>query len=316
MQPNAVKANRLLPLQPPPPERDRTMSTLVIGGNSRLGKVLVEQFTHNGTSFLATSRRNNPPGSREAHLDFTDCDNWQVPPDISAAVIIAGLTNFASCENDPALAHQVNCVAIPSLARRLLEKGIFTCFISTNTVFKADSPQVEDAPVCPGMLYAQQKAEAEAAIRKHALELQATHLSAVLRITKNVSLDTSPFGDWLAILRTGGVITAFSDLFFAPVLFANSAHAITQVLTHRQPGIFHLSGEADISYAEFARTLVNELAPDRCQVAAKTSQESGARLLYAHPVTALRLTHLSRNIGLSPVPLTTIVDFFREALAS
>jgi len=292
------------------------MSTLVIGGDSRLGKVLIGQLIHNRSHFLSTSRRKNLSGPDQVPLDFTDCDNWQVPPNVTAAVIIAGMTNFASCESDPALAHHINCVAIPAIARRLFEKDIFTCFISTNTVFKADTPQAEDAPVSPDMRYAHQKAEAEAAIQKHASELQVSHLSATLRITKNVSLDTSPFGDWLAMLRSGGVITAFSDLCFAPVLFANSAHAITQVLTHRQPGIFHLSGEADISYASFAMRLVRELAPDRCTVVAKTSQEAGARLLYVHPVTALRLTDRSRAIGLSPIPLTAIIDFFRQALAS
>ena len=292
------------------------MRTLVIGGDSRLGKVLLESLAKNGTPFLATSRRNNPPNANQTFLDFTDCDNWQPTQDIDAAVIIAGVTNFASCKNDPALAHRINCVALPSVARRLLANGVFTCFISTNTVFMADSPQSEDDQVCPGMLYARQKAEAEEAIRKHAADQKASHLFATLRITKNVSIDTSPFGDWMNALRTGGTIKAIRDLWLAPILFSHSAHAIIQVLTHRQPGIYHLSGESDISYADFAKHLVYQLAPDRCNVVAMTSREAGINLIYNHPITALCLTKSSRDIGLSPIPLSAVIDFFRKNLPS
>ena len=55
------------------------------------------------------------------------------------------------------------------------------------------------------------------------------------------------------------------------------------------PGIFHLSGEKDISYSDFALKLVNYLNLDENFVSVIKSEDIGVKLIYNHHITALNM---------------------------
>lgn len=289
------------------------MSILIIGGDSRLAQSLYPLLQERGYQVFRTTRRSNiNKASNWLYLHLPSIDDFHIPKQIDAAVFIGGVTSYDDCINHPNYAYEVNCNAIPKLAKKLLEAGIYVCFVSTNTVFKCKSIPHEHYPVCPGFKYAELKAETESKLQAIAEEInQINHLS-IMRLTKNVSIDTSPFGQWIDAIRDKKHINAFNDLYFAPICFTDSAHAIQLLLKTHKPGIFHLSGERDINYYDFAIGLYQFLELDTNLIISVQSKNIGVQLAYNHPVTALGMQYTHQQLGLNTIPLTRIYSYFKS----
>lgn len=292
------------------------MSKLIIGGDSRLGKVLCSYLRHekDADKVFKTTRRQITLTPDQIYLNLPDIENFQIPEDIDAVAFIGGVTSYDECNRNPDYAYKVNCSAIPELAERFLSLGIYVCFISTNTVFKCDFVPREDTPVCPGFRYAKLKAITEAKLQETAERLGKIKNLSILRLTKNISIDTSPFGSWLEAIRDNKPIQAFNDLYFAPIRFVDSAMAIQMLLKTHQNGIFHLSGERDVSYYEFAVGLCEHLGIDSSLILDTKSTDLGVKLAYNHPITALDMSYTHQALGLSPIPLTTIYSHLQKHL--
>jgi dTDP-4-dehydrorhamnose reductase len=85
-----------------------------------------------------------------------------------------------------------------------------------------------------------------------------------------------PFASWSQRLRGGGPVEAFDDLVLAPLTLDEVVRAIRQVIDRRLTGVVHLSGLADVTYAEFAKAMAVSLgrSPD---VVRSTSSASAGR---------------------------------------
>jgi len=294
------------------------MAVLIIGGDSRVSRELIPVLTGKGEKVYATTRRTDRisvAGEISLFLDLSNVEGFHIPDDVDSMVIIGGVVDYGECTNSYDYAYQVNCVNIPQLARAMLGQGGYVCFISTNTVFKSEAGlPSEDDKRSPGFPYAELKACAEEKLEQVVVGLDCQERFCILRLTKNVGLDTPPFGDWIAAFAREEKITPFKDLFFAPIRFADSAHAIEVVLEKRQGGIFHLSGERDIDYAEFAVELCRYLGLRDSLVAGVRSVDMGVSLVYNHPITALAMNSTCEHLGLEPVPLTKIYELLGRLL--
>lgn len=286
------------------------MSILIIGGDSRLAKSFVLRYSEH--NIYRTSRR-SALNANEIFLELNEIDDFNIPKDVTSAVIMGGVTNYQACVNDYSYAYNINCVAVPSLIKKLLENNIYVCFISTNTVFKFTRglPKETDL-VCPGFSYASLKAQTEQVITRISVEVKKEHLLSILRLTKNVCNRTSPFNDWIDKLGAKQPIYSLSDLYFAPITFFHSADVIFKLLSQKKPGIFHFSGEHDISYAEFALQLVDYLSIDKALVKVVKSSDIGINLVYNHPITALDMTATSSRLGISPIPLVEVFNYIKK----
>lgn len=294
------------------------MAILVVGGDSRLSRELIPRLVLKGNTVYATTRRSGRvslAGERSVFLDLADIGSFTIPPEVEQMVVVGGVVDYGECTNQPGYACRVNCENIPALAGRLLERGGYVCFISTNTVFKFKEGLPDENSVrCPGFSYAQIKAQAEERLETLADRLNARNRLGILRLTKNVGRDTSPFGEWLKRLSAREVIRPFSDLYFAPVRFSDSAYAIEKVLERAAGGVFHLSGERDIDYAEFARGLCRHLGLPETLILGMRSTEAGVKLTYNHPITALGMLITEKVLGLKPVPLRQVYDLLGELM--
>jgi len=290
------------------------MSILIIGGDSRLSKELISLLKKDNQEFFRTTKR-RIISDDQIYLDLIDANNFKIPQNVDSAVIVGGVTSYDDCINRYDHAYHVNCNSIPLLVGKLLQKDVYTCFISSNTVFKFTKglPREYDKP-CPGFEYAYLKAETEKKIIQISKQLNKQNNLSILRLTKNVSWDTSPFGKWIDQIQKGGRISAFNDLYFAPVRFSDSANAIQIILKTKTPGIFHLSGEDDISYSDFAIKLANYLKLDNEIVLSIKSSDIGVNLVYNHLITALDMTMTTSILGLKPITLVDVFEYFRTAL--
>jgi dTDP-4-dehydrorhamnose reductase len=292
------------------------MAILIIGGDSKLSKVLVPRLKNSNLQVFRTTRR-NIIADDQILLNFDQITEFHLPKNITVAVIVGGITDYGICESNFTYAHFINCVQIPSLVGHLLNNGVYVCYISTNTVFTSpDSLPTEYETHSPSFNYASFKSKAEHQILMQALRVKQSTSLSILRLTKNVGHSTPPFDSWVQALSSGQNITPFVDLFFAPILFSHSAEAIYNIICRKISGIFHLSGEADISYADFAKGLISIADLNPNLVKRVSSKDVGVNLAYSHPITGLDMKLTSQLLGLQPVPVNDVYKYLVSRIHS
>jgi dTDP-4-dehydrorhamnose reductase len=266
--------------------------TLIIGGDSRIGGALLQQYRSEKRPVIATSRRNDSPAAGLLQLDLTEnLRDWELPAQIDAAILAASITRIEACERDPEGTARINVDAVSELARRLAEAGAFVVFLSTNQVFDGLVPfRRPDEPVSPRTEYGRQKAEAERRI------LALGESAAVVRLTKILEPTVPLFTEWTRSLRSGRPIEPFDDMVIAPVPLSCAVCILQQIALRRRGGIYQVSGPRDISYAE-----IGHLAARHVGASPRLVRPISARA--TQRVTEYIPQHTTLNIdGLREVP--------------
>ncbi len=247
------------------------MRVLIIGGDSVVGAAFALSLTQRGAVVYATTRRRDNIHGNRFYLDLAEGDVDAIAlPAVDAAFFCAAVSGFAVCRSDPVLARRVNVENTGKLVRRLTERGVYSVLLSSTAVFDFQMPHVlAQSPVRPLTMLGQTKAEAE-----HIFLRPEGH-GSVLRLTKVVTPDAPLFMKWIAALRRGAHIAAFSDLHIAPISLDDATHAMLAVARDRGAGVYQVSGANDISYFEVACHLAKmmNLPPDH--VRSESAIESG-----------------------------------------
>ena len=285
------------------------MKVLIVGGDSRLSKFIEKNFVNSNTQYIKTSRKNT---SNSIHLDFNFINEFKIPTNLSHAIIVGGVTSYDDCENNYEYACKINCKNIPQLVSQLLKNDIFVLYISTNTVFKYNSLPKENDKPSPGFSYANLKYISEQKITSIASDISRTNKLSILRLTKNVCNNTSPFNNWLNCINEKKKFNAFNDLYFAPITFENSSKAILSIINNNYSGIFHLSGEKDLSYSDFANGFLDFLNLDKNLCKNLKSTEIGVKLLYNHPITALDMSYTEKKLNIQKIKLSEIYTYLSQ----
>jgi dTDP-4-dehydrorhamnose reductase len=230
------------------------MSLLIIGGDGLIGKYLQRACFEQSLHYRATSRRDSMGGDLLKWDLEGEPSTWEIPRASTVAVICAAATRLSECESNPRRARKVNVEAPTLIARILQEKGLFIILLSTSLVFGGHRQAAHwNDPLQPETAYGRQKADAESAIMATGPQV------AILRITKVVHPGLRLFTDWEKCLRRGVTIEPFNDVVFSPVPVNDVADAILEIARAFEPGIFQLSGERDITYAEAATLLASRI---------------------------------------------------------
>ena len=288
------------------------MKCLIIGGDSKLSQKLIPLLRANNIEYYSTSRRKKK-SKKSIFLDLESIDNFLIPKNTTSALIIGGITNYDICKNNYEYAYNINCIQIPKLFSRLIKKNIFTVFVSTNTVFKFKKkiPNEKNIPN-PSFEYSKLKRITEQKLIEISKKNDKKKYLSILRLTKNVSVDTSPFGTWIKNINENKPITALKDLYFSPITFEDSSKILIHLIQKKKSGIFHLSGEKDISYSEFSLKFLNFLNKDSNFVNSKNSKQLGLNLVYNHNVTALSMRYTSNKINFYPIQLEKIFIYLAK----
>jgi dTDP-4-dehydrorhamnose reductase len=246
-------------------------AALVVGATGRLGAALVRALRAAGEQCLATRRR-GPVAADQITLDLEASapEDFEVPPGVDRAFLCAAVSSEAACRAEPARSRRLNVESSVALAQRLASLGIFVVFPSTDRVFDGSRPlsRPDDAP-CPLGAYGAQKAEAESRL------LALGDGVAVVRMSKLVDAELPLIRGWRRELRAGRPIAPFSDLRFSPVPLAHAAEVLVAVARARRGGIFQLTADADLSYAEAARELARRLGAPASLVRPVRVREAG-----------------------------------------
>ena len=285
------------------------MTILIIGGDSRLSQYLEPALLNNKFHTIKTSRKNT---KNSIHLNFSEIDKFIIPNHITHAIIVGGVTSYDDCENNYNYAYKINCINIPKLISKFLKKNIFIIYISTNTVFKYDSlPNETDHPN-PGFPYAKLKFITENKINEIALNENKKNMLSILRLTKNVCENTSPFNDWIKNINNNIRFNVFRDLYFAPIKFYDSSNTIIKIIQQNAHGTFHLSGEKDISYSSFALEFLDYLNIDKNLCKEINSVDIGIKLRYNHNITSLSMKKTTNRLNINYIKLADIYKYLSK----
>ena len=124
-------------------------------------------------------------------------------------------------------------------------------------------------------------------------------MSSASHINQSFAPDSALFNDWLAALRAGRPVRAFTDLMFAPVPIALVVDAVAALLRSRARGIFQLSGPRDISYSAAAHFLAEKRGADRKLIQDISARDGGQPPGAAVPYTSLDSTLLRERYGIT-----------------
>ena len=270
---------------------------LLIGGDSEIGVATVRHLATQNMPALATTRRPERVGGRIELLDLSrPLNHWEPPASASAACIFAAVSRLAACAIEPEASAFINVEQTLALAARLLARGLYVLFMSSNQVFDGSVAKIgADAPTCPVSEYGRQKARTEAALRQH---MDRGAPVGILRLAKVVSPDMKLMHGWIDALKAGRSIRAFHDMRMAPAPTEMVVRAITHLLRDKACGIFQFSGPRDVSYLEIGYRLAKRIGAAPSRVERVSAIEAGQPLGATPCHTTLDSSALRGHYGL------------------
>jgi dTDP-4-dehydrorhamnose reductase len=279
-------------------------ASLVIGADGIMGGALITRLASSGRKVLGTTRRPSTVTPERIFLDLREkLPDWDSLVPVQVAYICGGITSLDQCRQNPDESARINVQQTVALATTLLAQGARVVFPSTNLVFDGNSPYcAAEAAVCPQTKYGRQKAEAERRL------LALGEAVAVVRFTKVLNPQVPLVKRWMQALRQQQPIYPFSDLVLAPVPLVFAVEAMGLIGEGRFSGIFQVSGDRDISYADLARHLARRLEADPDLVQPTTSVAAGVEMEHLPRHTTLDASRLQESFGLGPPGLATLLD--------
>jgi dTDP-4-dehydrorhamnose reductase len=294
------------------------LHSLIVGADGSFGGALSSELLARGHGVAATTRRRER-AIAEGLLFLDLAEPIPRLPETDVSIICAAMARFEDCRRNPVLARRVNVLAPLELARSLTEKGARVILLSTSAVFDCRKPYVdEDEEPKPRSMYGRLKAEAESSL------LDLGSQVSVLRMTKVMRPRTGILSEWIKALAERKTVRAFDDHRFCPLAVGAVVGAIVDLAERGQDGIYHVSGAADLSFADAACYLADQVGATGCSVEAVHGQGNGIAEEDLTPFTSLGTRRLSGLSGfVPPKPLDVLQDVYgdeirvaREALAT
>ncbi len=222
---------------------------LIVGIDGMIGSNLCSILSAHGWEVYGTSRDRSRIGPRVGFLDLRSPNPVFQSIKFSAAIICAAVTNIDKCEEDPSACRDVNVFGTNAVIDSLLQNGTFVVYISSNAVFDGSREFVSTNDI-PNPLnkYGSFKLEVE----QHLLKQKIDNF-AILRITKLVTIQTRFIVAWRTLLEQEKTISAYTNRFLSPISIQEVESAISAILRTRQTGVFHLGGQEELSYFDFAK---------------------------------------------------------------
>ena len=274
---------------------------LVVGGDGLVGRAVADYFDCAGHSVFVTSRRNNQGSVNCMALDLARCAAFTYQP--STVLLCASITNIALVEKARDDTRKINVDAITGLARNLHANGSHIIYISSVGVFGDSSELMNTATQpFPANVYGQQKVDAERQL------LSLGDRVAVVRPTKIVSWSNPIIREWMQRLRMGIEINPLSDFLFCPVSLKFLAHSLAGLALLRPSGVFHLSGQFQISYADFAISLAVSMGVAPSLVVPKHSREFNIPAFYPPRQPCLGMASTTALLGVQPQTCESVID--------
>ncbi len=235
---------------------------LIVGANSMIGSALMRRLRRDGQVVIGTTRRDEAGSENLMALDLMgDLSRWRSPEYLKTVFLCAGETRIEQCRRHPHRSYRVNVTSTIEVARRIMDSGYRVILLSTNLVFNGLTAfTAADSPVSPQCEYGRQKANAEK-------QLTALGGNAIIvRLTKVLDPEFFHVRRWRKQLMQHSTVKPFSDLRFSPISLTHVLDVLLRLTDHAHHGVWQLSGDCDVSYADFARFIAVRAGVERAFV--------------------------------------------------
>jgi dTDP-4-dehydrorhamnose reductase len=284
-------------------------ATLVVGSKGMIGGALVKQQRQTGRRVIGADLGENSSDGEYISINLADdLSDWQPPCPVQLVYLCAAVSKLEECRQDPKGSSQINIRSTVKLADILRKQGAFVVFLSSNQVFDGTNLLANpDLPFSPLTEYGRQKAETERLLRQH---IEST---AIVRLTKVLG-PNSIIWSWAASLLAGKPITPFKDMYLAPVPLDTVITVLNLIGNLKLSGIWQISGERDISYADAALWGAKVLGVDSGLLEPVFIAESRLELEANPKNTTLNSDRLPKQLGIVPPSIRwTIERAFKKA---
>ena len=232
---------------------------LVTGANGQLGKEFRAIALHQpGFEFAFVTKEELP-----IH-EFEKVREYFAAHKPAFCINCAAYTAVDKAESEKDMAYLVNAESVSVLAEVSKQYGTSFVHVSTDYVFKGDSPQPyrEDAETGPISVYGSSKLKGES------LSLEKNPDSIIIR----TAWVYSEFGNnfvktMIRLMKERKELNVVNDQIGAPTYAADLAKAIMTIIKSNkwQPGIYHYSDSGKISWYDFA-VAIKELTGSECKL--------------------------------------------------
>lgn len=222
----------------------------------------------------------------------------------------AAFHNVPKCEDDPAQAFLVNCVAVRDLAAACVEHDARLVTFSTDYVFGGErsTPWTEDDRPAPLQMYGISRLAGE-----HAALATAPAHAVVIRTCGlyGRSGARSKGGNFVdgrvADARAGKRIEMASEQVLAPTSTDDLSRAVLALIEHAgcKPGVYHLVNEGQCSWYEFTREIARLIGAGTEVVPVDRGGRTGNM---RRPLYSVLANTRARSLGITLPP-------WRDALA-
>ena len=226
----------------------------IFGAAGFIGRNLLSKFSENNPRTVGVARN---AGNGLLSLDLLNPDVSLLElkrRGVSHAVIAAGASKIAACEEDPVSTRKVNTQGTVELATQLCDQGIKVIALSSDYVFDGTTGHYGEAsPVSPVNEYGRQKAEMEKLLLKIGGEnVLILRLSKVFDMIKG---SRTLLDEMAGMLTRGETVSVARDQFFCPVWVNDVVNVIGRLMDTDANGVMHLCAPQKISRFELARNI-------------------------------------------------------------
>lgn len=218
---------------------------LITGATGTLGQAFARICTARGLPFVLLSRRQlDISNERQVYEVLSYWQPW-------ACINAAGYVRVDEAENEPEICWQANTIGPSLLAAACAQLDIQLLTFSSDLVFDGakKAPYVESDELNPLNVYGCSKAAAEKAA------LQVCQTALVVRTS-------AFFGPWdsynfvaqaLQRLRQSQPLRTANNVYVSPTYIPDLVNSSLDLLLDGEKGIWHLTNEGEVSWAELAR---------------------------------------------------------------
>ena len=247
------------------PAPKRISPLLIVGASGTLGNAFQKICEQRGISYIPLSR-----------LDIDILDEQNIHSVIAlhkpwAVINAAGYVKVDNAERDSANCFAVNTTAASLLAKACSQYSIRFMSFSSDLVFDGSKrlPYHEGDVVMPLNVYGHSKAEGERLI--------------LAEYSSSLIIRTSAFfGPWdksnfvykvREALRNGKKFSMASDVTVSPTYVPDLCHAAMDIFIDEESGIWHLSNEGMITWANFGQMIANRTGVGTHKLESKSVKE-------------------------------------------
>jgi dTDP-4-dehydrorhamnose reductase len=266
---------------------------LVTGSNGLLGQKITERILQTKQfNLIATSKGANrypvKEGYTYAEMDILNADQvLQVIKKFKPDAIIhtAAMTNVDTSHTQPELAHELNVVAVKTLADIASAEGIQLVHLSTDFIFDgAAGPYDEEAEPNPLSHYGKTKLEGELVVKNSGAHWVIIRTILVYGIVSDMSRSNIVL--WAkGALESNKPINVVNDQWRMPTLAEDLADGCLLAVEKSAQGVFNISGKDMMSvselvaevadYWELDKSMMNEISSESLNQAAKRPVKTG-----------------------------------------